>query len=74
VVAVGVRRVVHHRRRNHHPLGTHTVTALSQRMRDAANTIEELNQRYDFGDAMPWEPNSLRDEAGIVAAEEHETP
>lgn len=50
------------------------MTALSQRMRDAANTIEELNQRYDFGDAMPWEPNSLRDEAGIVAAEEHETP
>jgi hypothetical protein len=43
---------------------------LAQRMLAAANTIDELNTRYDFGEHMPWGSGSLRHEALIVQSEE----
>jgi len=46
--------------------------SLGARMRDAADTLEELNARYDFGNLMPWTAGSLRDEALVVAAEDSE--
>ncbi|MCV7100050.1 hypothetical protein [Mycobacterium palustre] len=48
------------------------MTGLSERMLRAADTIEELNRRYDYSDHTPWEPTSLRNEAQVVADEEHE--
>lgn len=48
------------------------MTGLSGRMLAAAETIEELNQRYDLGAHCPWEPETLRHEALVVASEEQE--
>lgn len=45
---------------------------LSARMLDAAETIAELNIRYDLGAYCPWEPETLRREAQVVADEERE--
>lgn len=43
---------------------------LSVRMLIAADAIEELNARFDFGPRTPWEPTELRHEAAVVASEE----
>ena len=43
--------------------------SLAQRMIDAANTIAQLNAQYDLGPNTPWEPETLRHEAEIVASE-----
>jgi hypothetical protein len=45
---------------------------LSERLLEAADTLAELNKLYDLGAHVPWEPESLRREALIVAAEEAE--
>lgn len=47
-------------------------TILSTEMRRAADVIDELNRRYDFGERMPWDPESLRREADVVRSEERE--
>lgn len=49
------------------------VSALSARMLDAANTLDELNRLYDLGAHVPWEPSSLRNEALVVASEEQQS-
>lgn len=43
---------------------------LSLRMREAADTIAELNARYGFGDHLPWEPSELCRQSRIVHEEE----
>lgn len=45
---------------------------LAQRMRDAAETIREANQRYKFGVNAPWSPYALDNEAPHVEAEEND--
>lgn len=48
------------------------MSALSARMLEAANTLEELNRLYEMGAHCPWEPSSLRHEALVVASEEQQ--
>jgi hypothetical protein len=45
---------------------------LANRMREAADTLEEANRRYKFGIGAPWSPRALRNEAGHVEAEDIE--
>jgi hypothetical protein len=47
--------------------------SLSAEMLAAANAIDQLNHRYEFGVSCPWTADSLRHEATVVASEEHET-
>lgn len=50
------------------------MTPLSLRMREAADTIAELNARYGFGDHVPWEPTELCRQSHEVLAEEQRQP
>lgn len=48
------------------------MSGLAEKMLAAADTIGELNMRYDLGAYCPWEPETLRREAQVVADEERE--
>lgn len=46
------------------------MSTLYRRMLDAADTLAELNARYDLGDHCSWEPETLRREAPVLLSEE----
>lgn len=48
------------------------MSGLAERMIAAADAIDELNQRYDFGSRVPWNAETLRKEAPFVASEDDE--
>ena len=51
-----------------------TTKPLAQRMREAADTLEEVSKRYDAMIAMayPWTASQLRAEAAHAEAEEEQ--
>jgi hypothetical protein len=43
---------------------------LSDEALAAADTIDKLNERYDYGPRVPWQASELRREAPYIADEE----